>query len=151
MPDFFQILNASLAEWLGGYTAKDADELKIGLLAKITSDGKLDATTEGDKADGFAYTNRTLVYAPTSDYAAKDEAVTLVRGHVVALVDSSFFYNATLPGFGALLYTAGNGKMQTSGTAGHLGKVIGTGDDIRTPPNTTKSVVKIAAHFGGKD
>ena len=32
-----------------------------------------------------------------------------------------------------------------------VGKVLTTGDAVRWPPNTTKSVVLVACHFGGKD
>jgi hypothetical protein len=145
---YFSILNPSLVDWIGGYTAKNSNELRTGILVKINSDGTLQACTTGDKPDGFAFTNRTLVYAPTSAFAEAGESVTLVRGsNVRAVLDESFFYNATLPTFGALLYTAGNGLLTTSGSAGgYVGKVIGT-TNVRQPPNTVENLIEIEARF----
>lgn len=149
---YFQIINPQVADWLGGLTANAADTLRNGLLAKLNSAGKLVVCSADDRSSGIAWSNRTKVYAPTSAYLAADEEVTLATGHIRALVDSSFFYTQTLPGFAALLYTAAGGLMDTNGAAaGFVGKVIKTSEDVRDLPNTTKTVVMVELEFDGRN
>lgn len=145
---YFQIVNPQNQEWLGGYTAKDASEIRSGTLVKINSSGQLDRCVADDAPDGFGWTNRTLVYSPESVYAAADEPVTLVRGaNLRFLADARQFIAGALPSYGAQLYTAAEGKMATTGAAsGYFGKVIGS-DTIRAIPNTTASVVLCEAQF----
>lgn len=147
----FQIVNPTQAGWLGGYTAKTAEELKTGLLTKRNSDNTVEACEADEKPDGFVWVGRTQLYAPTSFYAAEGEYVTLVVDHVRAVLDASFFVGGVLPSFGAELYTANRGLIDTSGAAGGcFGKVIQTSLDYRTPPNNTSDVVMIEAHFAQK-
>jgi len=147
---FFQVVDPERAQYIGGFTAKDADELCNGLLGVIQTDDTVDLATASDKPNGFVYDNRTLLYRPTDIYAAAGEAVTIVAGHVLALVGSPFFVGNTLPTAGADLYSAASGLMDTSGT-NHIGKVLKDSDAVRAIPNTTETVVLISCHFGGKD
>lgn len=150
-PGFFQVTNPGQVEWEGDCVAAVDQELRTGLLAKrnVAADGShlLYATGANDRPDGFAYTNRTLVYSPTQAEAAVGEQLTLVRGHVRFLADSSFFAGGTLPSYGALLYTAASGLMDTTGNAsGFFGRVLGL-ETKRAAPNTTSNIVLCEAHF----
>lgn len=147
---FFQVVDPARAHYVGGFTAKNASELCNGLLAKRNSDSSLQVATASDKPSGFVQDNRFNIYRPTDIYAAAGEPVTLIQGHVLALVDSTFFVGNALPAFDADLYSAAGGLMDTSGTNA-IGKVLKTGDDMRDAPNTTKNLVLIECHFGGKD
>jgi len=146
----FHLVNPGLQDWIGGFTPSTADTLKTGLLARISANGVLTVCTADNDPDGFVFTNRTQVYARADGYADAGEYVTLVRGrNVRALVDSSFFYTNTLPARNALLYTAGNGLMDTSGAAaGYVGKCIDSSPNVRSAPNTESNMVEIEATFG---
>ena len=148
---YFQILNPDQQDWDGQYAAKDANELRNGILCKITSAGKLDQCGAGDVPSGFAYTNRTLVYSPTTVYAAADEPVTLVRGAIVRFMADIYSFSAgALPAVGDLLYTGASGliAINTGAATAYIGKCISAGlDTIRAAPNTTLDVVECEAKF----
>ena len=146
---FFHVVDPSRAQYLGGYPAKNDAELCSGKLVELNSDGTLQQAVADDKAHGFCFTNRFLVYAPTSFYAAQNEYVSLVTGDVLALVGADLFVGGTLPAQDDDLYSAAGGLMDVEGT-NHVGKVIGT-QDIRAVPNTTENVVLIQCRFSGKD
>ena len=149
----FQVTDKTRVQDIPGLTAKTADELCTGLLAKINTGadvGTVSVATASDKPAGFVEDRRTLLYRPTDIYAAAGEYVNIMAGHVLARVSAEYFIGDTLPSAGADLYSAAGGKMDTSGTNA-IGKVLTTGDAVRWPPNTTKSVVLVACHFGGKD
>lgn len=140
---FFSIANPHQVHFHGGYTAKDADELATGILAKISASGVLDACDADDAPDGFAYSNRTLIYTPVSQYVGAGEPVTLANGDMEVLADAFYFVNGTLPTFGADIYAGAGGKMTTTGAStGFVGKCIGT-DTIRAIPNTESNIVRL--------
>jgi hypothetical protein len=144
----YQIVNRDFAQTIGGVVAKDAAELRIGLLGKLDSSGEVDLCTSDDVPSGVVVTNRTQIYRPTDAYAADAESVTLLNGHLQVVADASFFEAASLPSFGANLYTGTGGLMHTSGAAsGFIGKVIRTGIDMRAVPNTTKNLVMCELHI----
>lgn len=146
---FFQILNPDQQDWDGRYVAKDASELRNGILAKINSSGELDQCGAGDTPSGFVITSRTLVYAPTTVYAAAGEPVTLVRGANVRFEADVYSFSAgALPVFGDNLYTGANGMIavNSGAAAAFIGKCIGT-SDVRSAPNTTKDTVVCEAKF----
>ncbi len=146
---FFEVTDPANAQYVGGFPAKNDAELCSGKLAVLNTDGTMEQAGATDKPNGFCFTNRYLLYAPTSFYAAEGEYVTLVTGEVLALADSGLFKDGTLPDVGDALYAAANGLMDTSGT-NQVGKVIAK-QDIRAVPNTSRDVVLIQCHFGGKD
>ena len=146
---FFQIVDWDTVQPYGGLTAKTASELCNGKLAINNYDGTASIATASTKPAGFIVDNRTLLYRPTDIYAAADEPVTLVSGHVRAWAGVDFFVGGTLPSAGAALYAAATGLMDTSGTH-HIGFAIDT-SDIRAIPNTTADVVLIDTHFGGRE
>ncbi len=146
-PGYFQITNPTQCNWLGGFTAKNGAELKNGILVKRNSDNTLEACAANEKPEGFAYSERTLIYTPVSPFLDAGEVVTLVTGHVNFLAGQTFFDGGTLPEFGALLYTHDAGSIAVSGSAtGLFGKVVGT-TDVRAAPNATDNVVECEAHF----
>lgn len=144
---YFSITNIDQCEVDGAFPAKDADELRTGLIGFITA-GEVDlaGASTSRKLAGFVITNRTLEYRPTTAYAGDAEPLGLVRGsNVKFMCDSSFFIGDTLPTAGADLYMAASGKMDVTGTVA-IGKVLGT-DDTRAAPNTTKNLVYCEASF----
>ncbi len=146
---FFQILNPDQQDWDGRYTAKDASELRNGILAKIASGDELDACGAGDTPSGFVVNSRFLVYSPTTVYAAAGEPVTLVRGSNVRFeADVYSFAAGALPVFGDNLYTGASGliAVNSGAAAAFIGKCIGT-SDVRESPNTTKNTVICEAKF----
>lgn len=146
---YFQILNPDLQDWDGRFTARDASEIRNGILVTVTPSGDaLDACGAGDTPRGFAYTNRTLVSSPTTVYAAAGEPVTLVRGANMRFVADLYSFSAgALPSVGDNLYTGANGLIATTGSAaGYFGKCIGT-DDVRSSPNSTQNLVVCEAKF----
>lgn len=149
---YFQIVNPDNQEWLGGYTAKNAAELRNGILCKINSDGTLQACGAGDVPSGFAINTESLnglTYRPTDIYSAAGAPVTLVKGsNVRFLADWSNFTTAALPTFGDNLYTGASGliAINSGAAAAYIGKCIGT-DDHRIPPNTTQDLVLCEAKF----
>ena len=154
MPDsvgYFQILNWDRVEVLPA-TADANGNLANGFLAKLNSDGTLTVTGAGDIPDGFAYTNRTLVYAPTTIYAQTGEPVSLVRGLVEFLADSNAFVGGTLPTFNQYLYAGAGGRLNTSGDsfAQLVGRCLSTSPDVRQAPNATSGLVFCEARFGAK-
>lgn len=147
---FFQVVDPQRVEYTP-FTANTASTLCNGVLAKNNYDGTLDVATASDKPSGFVQDNRFNIYRPTDIYAAAGEPVTLISGHVQAMVGKEFFVGATLPTGGADLYSAAGGLMDTTGTNA-IGHCIKAGvDDIRATPNTSANVVLIECHFGAKD
>lgn len=149
---YYQFTDRRRAGVHGEFTAKTADELMRGLLAKINTGsdaGTLTVATASDNPDGVVDDNRFNVYAPTSEYAAADEQVALLDGNIVAICDANYFASGSLPSVGDTLYSAAGGKMATSGTY-KIGKAYAA-DDRRYPPNTTANVIKVVLNLGGKD
>lgn len=150
---FFQFINLERCEVLP-FTAYAADTLATGFLAKINSDGTIQQAGVTDIPDGFALTQRTLIYAPTTMYAAANEPISLVRGPSVQfLADNNAFVGGSLPAFGANLYVGAGGRLTTSGASVEqlVGRVLGnsaTNLDLRTPPNSSGPIVHCEAIFG---
>lgn len=138
---FFTIGNIEQCEVQGAYPAKDADELRTGLLGVLTN-GEIDlAIATSKRRDvGIVISNRTLEYRPTSAYLGDAEPLGWVRGsNIMVMADSSYFVGGSLPSAGADLYTAAGGLMDTTGTNA-IGRVRNV-DNVRAIPNTTKNIV----------
>lgn len=148
---YFQILNWERCEVLP-FTADSAGNLANGFMAKINSDGTLTVSGAGDIPDGVAYTNRTLVYAPTTIYAQTGEPVSLVRGLVEFLADNNAFVGGTLPTFNQYLYSGAGGRFSTTGSSIDqlVGRCLSTSPDVRQAPNQTSGLVLCEARFGAK-
>lgn len=145
----FTVVEPGVALWTPGFTAKNAGELASGLLGYSNNDGTVKVCTANLKPTGFVMDTRSLFYKPTDIYAAAGEPITLVQGEVMVECDENFFVGRTVPAAGAALYSAAAGLMDTTGTYA-VGKVL-LQESMRAIPNTTKTIVRIACLFSGKD
>lgn len=152
MSDYFELVDRSRASILGGFYAANAAQIKTGILVRIGSDRSLTRCAYNQAPDGFAEGLRQLVYAPTVLTLDAGEGANVISGKVLVRVDSSFFYNSTLPSEGDTIYAVNSGLMSTSGGVYKLGKCIKAGeqDDVyRYPPSTTASTVLLDLEVGG--
>mgnify|MGYP001220105396 CR=1 FL=1 len=148
---YFQLADPSRSFIIGGYTAGVAT-IKTGLLVVSDTVNALTLAGTTDKPDGFALANRTNVYAPTALTLDVGEYASVIQGHVLAYVDSAFFYGASLPAVNGTIWTSPNGLMSATdvGSAVKLGKCVKL-SDYRTPPNSVSNIVCVELELGGKE
>ena len=94
--------------------AAASEDIKPGLLCKVTSGSSASKAGASDAPVGVAYGARQQAYRPTSKTFADGEELVLLKGYFHAYYSDDFF--ATNPSAGDALYSAANGLMDTSGS-----------------------------------
>ena len=91
--------------------------IQPGLLVYLTGSGAT-VTRAGvaNKPAGFAFGDRTKVYAPTTKVFASGEECAMIMGAGMALMSVDFFSSGSLPVTDDALYSAANGLIATSGS-----------------------------------
>ena len=121
--------------------------IEPGLLVVLSADGatlSLAAAT-GSKPFGFAYGDRSIVYAPTTKTFADGEVVSVLTGHGMVMVSADFFSTGSLPAEAAgghNVYAAANGLLAITGT-NQIGRIIDQ-KTLTDPTNGTGSSVTAA-------
>lgn len=103
----------------GPLTAGEAN-IEPGLLVTLDSTGRAVniASASGSKAFGFAYGDRSLIYAPTTQVFANGEALNVLAGQGFLAVSADFFASGSLPTEAAYrqLFQGAGGKLALGGT-----------------------------------
>lgn len=112
-----------------------ATGIEPGLLVVLSANGQTVtlAAATGSKPFGFAYGDRSLVYAPTTKTFDNGEAVAVLTGHGMVLMSADFFSSGSLPteaAGGHNIYAAASGKIDVTGT-NQIGRLI----DLKTMTN----------------
>lgn len=118
-----------------------------GLLVVLSADGSTVslAAATGSKPFGFAYGDRSLVYAPTTKTFASGEAVSVLTGHGMVLMSADFFSTGSLPAEAAgghNIFAAADGKIAITGT-NQIGRMIDQ-KTMTNPVDGTGSSISVA-------
>lgn len=153
-------MSTKVFQWLSPRSGADvygqdlttgATGIEPGLLVCLSADGATVtlAAATGSKPFGFAYGDRSLVYAPTTKTFDNGEAVSVLTGHGFAMVSADFFSTGSLPAEAAgghNLYAAANGLLAITGT-NQIGRIIDQKSLTNPVDGTGATVTAVVIEF----